>query len=601
MQANINVLIITLFVFYVLFTLLGYVKKKGLFTIFKKQKRGKPLKNDQNGQQNNYRMVFSLKENNEKAISFYSSIEALSRNEALRKYFIQENNKLVLIGNIHEFVFVDELVACRLEQVEQNRFLFDLPEEVGSGVTNVFEIPETVDNVSEERGNLLKNESISLDPEELKELRSEAQLTQKSLGSLVAIDGRRISKIERGVVKATEDEMQRLTDYFGLSKGRSCEKLSSEIIESEKKAPKIDYEEFYASDEEILETDINTSEKSNQKGINLKNSSFFKKKSKKETVPKGKRNVSTVWRIVAWSVVGLFVVGAGSAFIKSNRATNTVDAMEMNLTTLKDKVSSPDEQKDISGHIDTYFSEFIPLYINTYSDNSLSADRDLKLQSYFGSGFQIENPSVDRKLKSTEFYETEKNGDVQIAKYIVKYTVDQKSADLVKTEVGSGTESGIDEQENENQETISQLLSIPFEYVDGTIAIADYPYFSAVPNQLGLLDPLEKDFGDQLTADDAKPVVEFVDQFLKSYAELSAEEMKYMMNDPESLNGVYNFSKADTQVYEGKEGQFEAVTLVTFVMPDSELTHVERMQLSISKTSDGKYFVEKLNHTLGGN
>lgn len=611
MQANINVLILTLFVFYVLFTLFGYVKKKGLFTIFKKQKRGKLLKNDQNGQQNNYRMVFSLKENNEKAISFYSSIEALSRNEALRKYFIQENNKLVLIGNIHEFVFVDELVACRLEQVEQNRFLFDLPEEVGSGVTNVFEIPETVDNVSEERGNLLKNESISLDPEELKELRSEAQLTQKSLGSLVAIDGRRISKIERGVVKATEDEMQRLLDYFGLSQGNSNQKSVNETIENAKMAPDTFSDEFYDPDDEILENDFKDAEKSNKTVFNLKNSSFFKRKGKKEVVPKGKRKVSTGWRIVAWSVVGLFVVGAGSAFIKSNRATSTVDAMEMNLNTLQEKVNSPDEQEDISGHIETYFSGFIPLYINTYSDNSLSADRDLKLQSYFGSGFQIENPAVDRKLESMEFFEVEKDGGLQIAKYVVKYTVSSASDDLVGSETisvettDSSTKSSAKEvtedQETRENETISQLLSIPFKYVDGTIAIADYPYFSAVPNQLGLLDPLEKDFGDQLTADDAKPVVEFVDQFLKSYAELSAEEMKYMMNDPESLNGVYNFSKADTQVYEGKEGQFEAVTLVTFVMPDSELTHVERMQLSISKTSDGKYFVEKLNHTLGGN
>lgn len=603
MQVNLNLVLIVLFVFYFLFVLFGYVKKKGWFTIFKKSARGKPPKKGRvkKEQQNNYRMVFSLKENNEKTISFSSDVEELSRNEALRTYFMQDNNRLMLKGNEKEFVFVDDLVACRLERIEEEQFLFDLPENVESDSVNVFEIPEAVIAVSEEKADTVKVKTISLDPEELKKLRVEAELTQKGLGNLVGIDGRRISKIERGVVKATEDEMQRLLDYFGLSQGNSNQKSVNETIENAKMAPETFSEEFYAPDDELLENDFKAAEKSNKKVFNLKSSSFFKKKGKKEVVPKGKRKVSTGWRIVAWSVVGLFVVGAGSAFIKSNRATSTVDAMEMNLNTLQEKVNSPDEQEDISGHIENYFSGFIPLYINTYSDNSLSADRDLKLQSYFGSGFQIENPAVDRKLESMEFFEVEKDGDVQIAKYVVKYSVDKMNRNLEKEEMISNTEERTKNQESESKKTISQLLSIPFKYVDGTIAIVDYPYFSAVPNQLGLLDPLEKDFGDQVTADDAKPVVEFVDQFLKSYAELSADEMKYMMNDPESLNGVYEFSKADTQVYEGKAGKFEVVTLVTFVMPDSELTHVERMQLSISKTSDGKYFVEKLNHSLGGN
>ena len=613
MQANLNLVLIVLFVFYFLFVLFGYVKKKGWFTIFKKSARGKPPKKGRvkKEQQNNYRMVFSLKENNEKTISFFSDVEELSRNEALQTYFMQDNNRLMLKGNEKEFVFVDDLVACRLERIEEEQFLFDLPENIESDSVNVFEIPEAVIAVSEEKADTVKVKTISLDPEELKKLRAEAELTQKGLGDLVGIDGRRISKIERGVVKATEDEMQRLLYYFGLSQGNSNQKSVNETIENEKMAPETFSEEFYDPDDEILENDFKDAEKSNKKVFNLKNSSFFKKKGKKEVVPKGKRKVSTGWRIVAWSVVGLFVVGAGSAFIKSNRATSTVDAMEMNLNTLQEKVNSPDEQEDISGHIETYFSGFIPLYINMYSDNSLSADRDLKLQSYFGSGFQIENPAVDRKLESMEFFEVEKDGDLQIAKYVVKYTVASASDDLAGSETtsvettDSSTKSSAKEvtedQETRENETISQLLSIPFKYVDGTIAIADYPYFSSVPNQLGLLDPVEKEFGDQLSSDDAKPVVEFVDQFLKSYADLSAEEMKYMMNDPESLNGVYEFSKAETQVYKGETGQYEAVTLVTFVMPDNELTHVERMQLSISKTSDGKYFVEKLNHTLGGN
>ena len=76
--------------------------------------------------------------------------------------------------------------------------------------------------------------------------------------------------------------------------------------------------------------------------------------------------------------------------------------------------------------------------------------------------------------------------------------------------------------------------------------------------------------------------------------------MQYMMNDPESLDGEFGFEKAESDVYPLEKDGYTVVSTVTFKVPNTELSHKERMTLTVKKQNDGKFLVEELKHT-GGN
>ena len=86
----------------------------------------------------------------------------------------------------------------------------------------------------------------------------------------------------------------------------------------------------------------------------------------------------------------------------------------------------------------------------------------------------------------------------------------------------------------------------------------------------------------------------FTKDFFKKYTTYKQEEMKYIMEVPESISGKEFNTLENFEVYKDND-KYLIVTTVIFQEKDFKLSTREKFKLVVI-TKDNKYFVEKLEH-----
>jgi MFS superfamily sulfate permease-like transporter len=304
----------------------------------------------------------------------------------------------------------------------------------------------------------------------------------------------------------------------------------------------------------------------------------------RNSVPSGKRTVAKRTRYVVWTTILVLGLSGVLAFVKANNVSNSnaqliekVDAMTKNLETLT--AISVDERK-----MDAYFAEFIPIFMNLDSeDYDARVEREVALGHYFEStsDYTFGNDS-NRRLEEFRLYELAQVEGGFVARYFIRYMTN--------------------EIEGEKTQIFEHLLNIPFVEENGVFAITEFPYFGLVPENRGVVATIESALSErnQVSFAEVEGLEEFLEQFFNNYASSSVEDIAYMMQEPISLNGQFEYLRSENKVYEF-ENQEELIvqSVIELQLINTELAHKEHMTLTISNDGD-RFFVENLSHTLGG-
>lgn len=317
----------------------------------------------------------------------------------------------------------------------------------------------------------------------------------------------------------------------------------------------------------------------------IKKNKLLKGKTKqKSTIPSGKRTIAKRTRYAVWGMIVVLGLSGVFAFIKANNvsASNAqlfeqVNAMTKKLETLT--AVSVDERKT-----DAYFAEFIPLFMNLDAeDYDTRVEREQALGYYFEStsDYTLGN-DTNRQLEDFRLYELNQVDEGFVARYFVRYTTS--------------------ELEGGNRQTFEHLLNIPFVEENGVFAITGFPYLGLVPENRGLVAATESALSErnQVSFAEVEGLEEFLEQFFNNYASSSVEDIAYMMQEPISLNGQFEYVRSENKVYEFEDQEELVVqSVIELRLNNTGLTHKEHMTLTISNDGD-RFFVEELTHTLGG-
>ncbi|HGJ0102403.1 TPA: conjugal transfer protein, partial [Staphylococcus aureus] len=120
-----------------------------------------------------------------------------------------------------------------------------------------------------------------------------------------------------------------------------------------------------------------------------------------------------------------------------------------------------------------------------------------------------------------------------------------------------------------------------------------------VPNNQLKQAKLVKDNLENEKREDNPKLKAFVEDFFNKYTKSKADDMAYLMDNPEGLEDTREVSKiSDLRIYPKKN---DYVIKAEVLMKDkgSPLENLEHYTLEVTK-KDGKYYVKKLTTTFGG-
>ncbi|OLR25069.1 conjugal transfer protein [Bacillus cereus] len=329
--------------------------------------------------------------------------------------------------------------------------------------------------------------------------------------------------------------------------------------------------------------------------------------------PKEKRKLPLAkkvgfWKVVIWSVI--IVVGtsgvlalarAQNALGKSKQAIASVKQLQGDTTTPKqDAYSSP--------KVEIYANTFIDTYMNVPKENR--EKRQEELSKWYAKGLkvdEIKNFTGYRKLKHKTLYDVQSQKGYMVLQYKVVY-------ENVTIEKGEEPQPQTDptqpppppkavEKEKKTEHTV--LLNIPISAKEGKYAVVENPYMtSAEQLQSNKIDTIQNPMNkkDQAPLAEKEKIESWLKEFFVKYADSKVEDMTYMMEEPKALNGVKTFvTIQDIKVYKTNEKNTWTVkTTVVFKEKEIDLENKEVYTMKL-QLKEGKYFIEKMTHTLGGN
>lgn len=314
-----------------------------------------------------------------------------------------------------------------------------------------------------------------------------------------------------------------------------------------------------------------------------------KKVSKRDTFqPKKAVNSKLISSVVC--VLVLLVSFSGVfAFLGLRSSNGDIKELKSEVALKAEAVNS--EQDEITESlIESYLNPFVNEYITIPTEKEGLDKRNDQLKKYFSFTTDFSTIESDKRvLTAKSLYDVEKQKDFYLAKYVVNY-------DLITKKVGN------DGKVKEEKSAKTVLLTIPTRYEKEKFTLIDYPYFSDLPNlqSNAVIDlPTDVEKSEVVPSKDSEKINTFLNQFLDKYATGKKDDLVYMMEIPEGLNGLYEFKETVNTVYKTGDS-YIVFSKVTFVEPSGTMTHVENMKLTLIN-KDGKYFITKLEHVLGGN
>lgn len=309
-----------------------------------------------------------------------------------------------------------------------------------------------------------------------------------------------------------------------------------------------------------------------------------KEKTTSEKIPKVRRIQTKAMRRLFWLGILFLSVSGVFAFLQTQGLRIKVSSLNKEVVTIQKK--SKEEASNsvvLTPEIESFMNRFVTLYMAVSDDSETQKLRQETLMNdYFAQGIKEENSvfSGKRTLKAAAFISLKKVAGVSTASYKVTYIIETK---------------GEDDQSNEV--TVSQLLNIPFQTSKAGSRVISYPYFTALKENKEKAKILDFDPNNFESVDGhiRREVMRYIEEFLEKYAKSSSADMRYMMDDPEGLQGSASVDQVTGQVFKEKD-YFVVKAAVKFRDKGTELIWQENISFEVVKKS-GKYYVQKLNHT----
>lgn len=273
----------------------------------------------------------------------------------------------------------------------------------------------------------------------------------------------------------------------------------------------------------------------------------------------------------AWLII-LLIIGLSSILI-IRKGSDRVKLLENT-----DKIGQIEkvvaDSNVYNSKMDNFAKNFVTNYINIQKDKA--EERKNILTNYYLKGLVdnvVNNNNILRNLQSIRLYSSEKIGNEDyLYKYVINYTI----------------------KENDNTKTKQELISVPLKIVEGNYAVSNSPYFSDIPKDVSMGEYQEKKIDLEKEVENKVEIETFIKDFFKKYTTYNLEEMKYLMQTPESISSKNLGEFKKIEVYK-ENNSYKVYAEVYLVDKDIKLTTLEKFTLNVT-TKDSKYFVEKLEH-----
>ncbi|WP_137665527.1 conjugal transfer protein [Enterococcus hulanensis] len=309
-----------------------------------------------------------------------------------------------------------------------------------------------------------------------------------------------------------------------------------------------------------------------------------KERTTSEKIPKVRKIHTKTMRRIFWAGIFFLSISGVLAILQTQGLRLKVSSLNKEVVTIQQENKKESSNSVVlTPEIESFMNRFIALYMAVSDDNETQKLRqETLLKEYYAKGIKEEDSffSVKRTLKSAAFTSLKKIDGIATASYKVTYIIETKN-----------------EEEQVKELTVSQLLNIPFQSTKAGSRVISYPYFTALKENrerakiLGY-DPSEYDSVDATTRE---RVMAYIEEFLEKYAENSSEDMRYMMDDPEGLNGSATMDQVNGQVFQEKD-HLLVKAAVKFKDKGTNLIWQENMSIQVIKKTD-KYYVQQLSHT----
>lgn len=246
-----------------------------------------------------------------------------------------------------------------------------------------------------------------------------------------------------------------------------------------------------------------------------------------------------------------------------------------------------------------FLSSFTREYINVPNESDALVERANHLKEYmvFSDEFNDDRHPIyqsegsgTRTLNSMQLFHILEDGEDTFYQYKVTFTNEIET----EVETGKGKDKQIEIEVEEEQQTL--LLTIPFIYEDGLFSITSVPYFSEVPSLAGNIE-YEKEAIDleEYNGNEKEDLTIFLNTFFERYATEPIDEMAYLMEEPQSLNGSFLFEEIrDITIYE--DGDMYKVFLnVLFKDSLTDIQQANDVEMDISKNGSN-FYVERFSY-----
>lgn len=313
---------------------------------------------------------------------------------------------------------------------------------------------------------------------------------------------------------------------------------------------------------------------------------LFQKKEKttSESVPKDRRIRTKTMRRVVWLGIILLSISGVFAFLQTQGLRIKVSSINKEVISIQEKdKKNANESVVLTPEVESFMNRFVALYMAITEDSETQKLRqETLLKEYYAQGIKEADYhfSGKRTLKSAAFISLKKKDGTPTASYKVSYVIETK---------------GEDDQKKEG--AVTQILNIPFQTSKKGSRVISYPYFTAIKEnkEKAKILGFDQNSYDSLDAQTRSKAMSFIEDFLEKYAKNSAEDMRYMMDDPEGLQGTAVVDQVNGRAFKGKKSIVIKAT-VKFKDKGTDLIWQENMTFDVIKKSD-KYYVKKLTHT----
>lgn len=232
---------------------------------------------------------------------------------------------------------------------------------------------------------------------------------------------------------------------------------------------------------------------------------------------------------------------------------------------------------------DRYLRDFVREYINVENDPESLKQRKAALQDYMvirtgGNEQEFFGETGDmqgsREINNQQLFHVEERENEVIFQYEVTYS----------------------SVANNNNERQTLLLSIPVVTENDRFAVAREPYFTQVDHLQGTIEVEEEaESLNAYTGAKQEEIQAFLDDFFTEYASGNTDDLAYMMEEPETLEGAFTFEEIIDMQMEQREGGFLVHAQIRMLDEVTQLPYEIDVEMLITDQQN-HYYVEQLDY-----